>query len=344
MYGYLTPLHGGDAISLESSALTLGRAPACDVVIRHKSVSGRHCRMKIRKREGRVKDLGSRNGTCIDGEKVETGRIQSGQVLRLGSVRFEVTLGPASAEASEPVTPGAATSSTAGRSRSGSGGAAEAAGLRGGTAARDGRDSPRTQPAQQSSRQPEGARTSAASSAASSAGRSAERKPQAAITRSQQPDASPKRPMKRFRGKLTPAAGGDPIALLDEKIVVGRDRDSGIRLKNSVVSKHHCELEFQDGYWCVRDLGSRNGIRIDGEKTMEGWLMPGATLSVGKLRFDIDYQPQSDEPPPPLDPIGGRSLLEKAGLSRELESDKEPDWLASDQDPEPSKRVDLESL
>ena len=148
--------------------------------------------------------------------------------------------------------------------------------------------------------------------------------------------------MKRFLGKLTPKAGGDPIALLDEQIVIGRGRECGIRIKHATVSTQHCRLEFRDGHWCAHDLESRNGIRINGESTVEDWLMPGATLSVARFRFEIDYQPKSDEAPPPFDVTRGKSLLEKSGLTKELERD--PSWLVTDQDPEPSKRIDIESL
>ena len=103
-------------------------------------------------------------------------------------------------------------------------------------------------------------------------------------------------------------------------------------------------MSFRDGYWCVRDLGSRNGIRVDDERVYEAWLMPGSTVRIAKLRFEIDYVPQSDELPPPLDPTASGSLLEKAVLAKELERDPDPDWLRSDQDHEPNQRIDLASL
>ena len=72
--------------------------------------------------------------------------------------------------------------------------------------------------------------------------------------------------------------------------------------------------------------------------------MPGDVLAVAKFRFEIDYKPKSNEPPPAFDVTAGKSLLEKAGLMKELESGRDPKWLVTDQDPEPSSRVDLESL
>ena len=160
----------------------------------------------------------------------------------------------------------------------------------------------------------------------------------------QSPARGSARPAKRFLGKLTPQAGGDPVPLMDEKIVIGRGPDCGVRLKYSTISTHHCQLRFHEGYWSVRDLGSRNGIRINSQPTVEEWLMPGDILAVGKFRFEIDYVPRSAEPPPAFDVTGGKSLLEKAGLTKILEGDDEPAWLKTNQDPEPDQRVDLESM
>lgn len=158
----------------------------------------------------------------------------------------------------------------------------------------------------------------------------------AAVTRSA-------KPQKRFLGKLTPQGGGELIPLLMERLVVGRHRDCDIHLNFSLVSGRHCELEFRDGFWHVTDLDSRNGTRVNGQHIETSWLMPGDILRVAKLRFEIDYKPEGDVPPPEENPFA-KSLLEKAGLKRSLERDPDPNWLKSDQDPEPEKRIDLESL
>jgi hypothetical protein len=64
----------------------------------------------------------------------------------------------------------------------------------------------------------------------------------------------------------------------------------------------------------VRDLASRNGIRVDGKICQDGNLPPGCVLSVGGLRFRVLYEVRADAPPVvrPFD----KGLLEKAGLTR----------------------------
>jgi adenylate cyclase len=120
-------------------------------------------------------------------------------------------------------------------------------------------------------------------------------------------------------GELVPQGGGDPVPLLQKKLLVGRRDSCDIALRFPNVSSRHCEMEFVDGYWLVRDLGSSNGTKVNGVRVRAKWVMPGDELSIAKHRFKLDYNVASDAPPPP--PINdeedlGTSLLEKAGLMR----------------------------
>jgi len=76
-------------------------------------------------------------------------------------------------------------------------------------------------------------------------------------------------------GELNPCGGGDSIPLLHEKLLICRRSSCDICLAVPNVSSHHCELELQDGFWHIRDLGSTNGIKVNGERTLGSVLMPG---------------------------------------------------------------------
>ncbi len=115
-------------------------------------------------------------------------------------------------------------------------------------------------------------------------------------------------------GELNPCGGGDPIPLLSEVLLVGRRSRCDITLDFPNVSSHHCQLEFLDGYWRVRDMNSRNGIKVNGQRCDMKWLQPGDKLSIAKHEFEIKYTPQSDEPPPDEENPFELSLMEKAGL------------------------------
>lgn len=71
---------------------------------------------------------------------------------------------------------------------------------------------------------------------------------------------------------------------------------------------------MQNGYWHVADLGSSNGLKVNGARLESKFLLPGDELTLAKHKFEIQYQPQSDAPPPEDDDPFGMSLMEKAGL------------------------------
>lgn len=120
------------------------------------------------------------------------------------------------------------------------------------------------------------------------------------------------------RGELIPCGGGDAIPLQQDRLLVGRRSRCDITLRFPNVSSHHCELEFLKGYWFVRDLNSRNGIKVNDDKVDSKWLMPGDVLSIAKHRFEVSYTPDPDAPVPSDDEedIFSISLMEKAGLAR----------------------------
>jgi pSer/pThr/pTyr-binding forkhead associated (FHA) protein len=120
-------------------------------------------------------------------------------------------------------------------------------------------------------------------------------------------------------GELVPLGGGDPIPLLKKSLLVGRRESCDIVLRFSNVSAHHCQLTCDGGYWYVKDLQSRNGIKVNGSRVTEKRLDPGDELSIAKHRYDVRYSPYDlgAVGPPPDDQTADvmkHSLLERAGL------------------------------
>src|SRR5215218_930294 len=76
-------------------------------------------------------------------------------------------------------------------------------------------------------------------------------------------------------GELIPVGGGDPIPLLKKNLLVGRRESCDIVLRFSNVSAHHCQLTVNNGYWYVKDMESRNGIKVNGVRVTEKRLTPG---------------------------------------------------------------------
>jgi adenylate cyclase len=132
-------------------------------------------------------------------------------------------------------------------------------------------------------------------------------------------------------GTLIPIGGGDPIPLPSPKkkkqLLVGRRESCDIVLRFANVSAHHCQMMNEGGYWYVRDLQSRNGIKINDVRIQEQRRIdPGDIISIAKHKYRVEYDPVElgAVGPPPADNLSQEimreSLLSRAGLDhRELE-------------------------
>lgn len=78
------------------------------------------------------------------------------------------------------------------------------------------------------------------------------------------------------------------IVLTGLLTIVGRHESCETRVVSSRVSRRHCCLALADGAVLVRDLGSRNGTWINGNRIEEGVLRPGDILGIAHLRFRLD--------------------------------------------------------
>jgi pSer/pThr/pTyr-binding forkhead associated (FHA) protein len=108
-YGDLVPRGGGDPIPLLRPALLVGRRESCDIVLRFPNVSGRHCELTLTEGYWHVKDLGSSNGTKVNGSRVVEQRLEPGDTLSVARHDFEISYEPSKlgavasvAERSEP--------------------------------------------------------------------------------------------------------------------------------------------------------------------------------------------------------------------------------------------------
>jgi pSer/pThr/pTyr-binding forkhead associated (FHA) protein len=70
----------------------LGRRHDCSLRIPTKDVSRQHCEIAVEKNVVTVKDLGSSNGTFINGKRIAEAPLAAGDRLRLGPVTFVVQI------------------------------------------------------------------------------------------------------------------------------------------------------------------------------------------------------------------------------------------------------------
>jgi hypothetical protein len=84
-----TPLLPGARIGLEPIT-TIGRAPTNTIVLESTFVSTEHTRVAYRDRSLWVEDLGSKNGTTVNGQPVTRPvAVRPGDLLQVGDVRFK---------------------------------------------------------------------------------------------------------------------------------------------------------------------------------------------------------------------------------------------------------------
>ncbi len=76
---------------------------------------------------------------------------------------------------------------------------------------------------------------------------------------------------------------------------IGRDAGNAVQLTSPEVSKRHAFLHHTPQGWSIRDLGSRNGLLVNGSRVQEAILRNGDQVLIGpyKLLFELDkhYQP-----------------------------------------------------
>jgi pSer/pThr/pTyr-binding forkhead associated (FHA) protein len=92
-----------------------------------------------------------------------------------------------------------------------------------------------------------------------------------------------------MRARLVSLEGGPAVELAKDLTVVGRDDDCDVRLDHRSISKLHCILVKTDGLLLLRDLGSTNGTRVNGQRVRRAALLPNDLLTIANLRFQVKF-------------------------------------------------------
>jgi Protein of unknown function (DUF3662)/FHA domain len=84
--------------------------------------------------------------------------------------------------------------------------------------------------------------------------------------------------------------GGRRNVLSGNRVVIGRSREADVVIQDPNVSRRHAELRREDGAWQIVDLGSTNGIKVNGRRVTNAQLRPGdqVTIGVTDLTFELD--------------------------------------------------------
>ena len=103
------------------------------------------------------------------------------------------------------------------------------------------------------------------------------------------------------RAKFRPALivlSGERVGVrvsVQGNIVIGRDASVGLSLPDPGVSSQHAMVEDRGGSWTLVDLGSTNGVTVNGEKVTEVELKSGDKLRFGSTVVRFEVQDAADE-------------------------------------------------
>jgi hypothetical protein len=103
--------------------------------------------------------------------------------------------------------------------------------------------------------------------------------------------AEPLREADPRRGSAVLRANGRTELLGAGGGVIGRSRDCDVTIDDPNISRHHAEVRPSGGSWIVRDLGSTNGVKVNGRRIQGAQsLKPGDTVELGTSRLTFDLK------------------------------------------------------
>lgn len=142
--------------------------------------------------------------------------------------------------------------------------------------------------------------------------------------------------------QLIPKQGGPPVTLGRAITVVGRSSKlSDLVIDHTSISKQHCVLVKTDGLIYLRDLGSTNGTRVNGQRVIRGALLPGDQISFASITYRIHLGPDvagGNHRPSPSNATEMMPLMDDGGLNDDngfmntLENSKSDVRLLGDSD------------
>lgn len=96
--------------------------------------------------------------------------------------------------------------------------------------------------------------------------------------------------MERPRGRGYITVDGKRHMLAGERMTIGRSRECEILIDDPNVSRRHAEVRKTIEGWMVADLGSTNGVKVNGRRVREEVLRPGDKITLGLIELEFDEE------------------------------------------------------
>ena len=74
-----------------------------------------------------------------------------------------------------------------------------------------------------------------------------------------------------------------------ERTGIGTHKSTDLVLSDRTVSRFHCEILISDAQVSLRDLGSRNGTRVNGVSVVEAHLEHGSVIAIGRTQIHVEF-------------------------------------------------------
>jgi pSer/pThr/pTyr-binding forkhead associated (FHA) protein len=97
-----------------------------------------------------------------------------------------------------------------------------------------------------------------------------------------------------MRVQIVPVDGGAAIDIAKDLVLVGRKEDCDIQLDHKSISKQHCVIVKTDGLLLLRDLGSTNGTRVNGQRVRRAALLPNDRVHIASLAFRVEFSDEEE--------------------------------------------------
>lgn len=92
------------------------------------------------------------------------------------------------------------------------------------------------------------------------------------------------------RGRAILATGGKRTILSGERVTIGRSRECDVVVEDPNVSRKHAEVRRTIEGWLVVDLGSTNGIKVNGRRVKDAVLSPGDEITLGLISLEFSEE------------------------------------------------------
>ena len=76
-------------------------------------------------------------------------------------------------------------------------------------------------------------------------------------------------------------------------LLIGRHLECDVRIESPKISRRHCCVAMAYDRVLIRDLGSRNGVRVNGRPVDESRLFCGDELAIGPVLFRLELEDEA---------------------------------------------------